>query len=464
MKADSLIELASRLQRGEVSATDVMQQTMARIDATQETLNAVTYRAGDEALLEAAQRADQRIATGEAGPLEGVPLGVKDLEDVAGMPTSKGSRFFEGQVAERDSTQVERLRAAGAIPVVKTNTPEFGFTAISKNLPFGTTRSPWNHERTSGGSSGGSAALLAAGVLQLVTSSDGGGSIRIPASFVGAVGLKTSFGRVPMGPSTVWNYGDTSVYGPMTKTVADAALFLDLVAGPSPYDPNSLPAPPVGYREALQQETGRLRIGYSRDLGYAVVQRDVAASVDAAVEKLAGAGHEIVELEGGPPNLGAFWGALGNFELAGQLHEQLKANESDFTRAFARGLRGAWEMTPELWGDSARKRMALNNWCAEVFETVDLLVTPTVPYDPPPAGGPFPEETDGRRHPPAGVASFTIPFNLSGHPALTLRAGISDLGLPIGVQLVAPRHRDDLALQVGATLEAALPPSDWPEV
>ena len=245
----------------------------------------------------------------------------------------------------------------------------------------------------------------------------------------------------------------------MTKTVADAALFLDLVAGPSPYDPNSLPAPPVGYREALQQETGRLRIGYSRDLGYAVVQQDVAAAVDAAVEKLAGAGHEVVELEGGPPNLGAFWGALGNFELAGQLHEQLKANEGDFTRAFARGLRGAWEMTPELWGDSARKRMALNNWCAEVFETVDLLVTPTVPYDPPPAGGPFPEETDGRRHPPAGVASFTIPFNLSGHPALTLRAGMSGLGLPIGVQLVAPRHRDDLALQVGATLEAALPPS-----
>lgn len=464
MKADSLIELASRLRRGEVSATQVMQQTLERLDGTHEALNAVTHRAADEGLFEAARRAEERLAAGEGGPLEGVPLGVKDLEDVAGMPTSKGSRFFEGQIAERDSTQVERLRAAGAIPVAKTNTPEFGFTAISKNLPFGTTRSPWNLERTPGGSSGGSAALLAAGVLPLVTSSDGGGSIRIPASFVGAVGLKTSFGRVPMGPSSVWNYGDTSVYGPLTKTVADAALFLDVVAGPSPYDPSSLPSPNVSYVEALEHETGRLRIGYSKDLGYAVVQRDVANRVDAAVELLVRAGHEIVELEDGPPNLGAFWGALGNFELAGQLHEQLKASEGDFTRAFARGLRGAWEMTPELWGDAARKRMALNDWCARLFETVDLLVTPTVPYDPPLAGGPFPEETEGRRHPPAGVASFTIPFNLSGHPALTLRAGLSDLGLPVGVQLVAPRHRDELALQVGAVLESALPASHWPEV
>ncbi|MEM1246709.1 MAG: amidase [Acidobacteriota bacterium] len=464
MKANSLTELASLLQAGEVSAIDVMQETLRRVDATHESLNAVTHRAEDEPLLEAAAQADERLAAGKAGPLEGLPLGVKDLEDVAGMPTSKGSRFFEGQIAERDSTQVARLRAAGAIPVVKTNTPEFGFTAISKNLPFGTTRSPWNLERTPGGSSGGSAALLSAGVLPLVTSSDGGGSIRIPASFVGAVGLKTSFGRVPMGPSTVWNYGDTSVYGPLTKTVADAALFLDVVAGPSPYDPNSLPAPSVSYREVVQREPGPLRIGYSRDLGYAVVQPDVANRVDEAVEALAGAGHEIVELDGGPPNLGSFWGALGNFELAGQLHEQLRESEADFTRAFARGLRGAWEMTPELWGDSARKRMALNNWCAELFETVDLLVTPTVPYDPPPAGGPFPEEIGGRAQPPAGVASFTIPFNLSGHPALTLRAGLSDRGLPVGVQLVAPRHRDDLALQVGSALEGALPVCDWPEI
>ena len=464
MTSQSLAELVGELKSSQLSARSLMEGTLGRLDATHGHLNAFTFRAEPDDLFAQSEQSDARIATGEGRPLEGIPLGVKDLEDVAGMPTSKGSRLFEGQIAETDSTQVERLRGAGAIVVGKTNTPEFGFTAISKNLPFGTTRSPWNLERTPGGSSGGSAAALAAGVVPLVTSSDGGGSIRIPASFVGAVGLKPSFGRVPMGPGNVWQYGDTSCYGPMTKTVDDAALFLDVVAGPSPWDPNSLPAAGLSYRATLGELPDGLRIGFSPDLGYAVVQKDVAARVADAVRKLESNGFDVREITDGPPNLGSFWGALGNFELAGQLHEQLKQREGDITRALARGLRSAWEMTPELWGDSARKRMELNNWCGRLFEEIDILVTPTVPYDPPLAGGPFPEEIDGRRQPPAGVAAFTIPFNLSGHPALTLRAGLSDLGLPVGIQLVGPRHREDLVLQLGQVLEGLLPPGDWPSV
>ncbi len=464
MKDVTLLQLVDQLKRRETSAVDVMRATLRRADATHAALNAFTYRASEDELLTQAEAADARLDSGASRPLEGVPLGVKDLENVAGMPTSMGSRLFEGQIADRDAVHIERLRAAGAIVVGKTNTPEFGFTAISKNLPFGTTRSPWNLDHTPGGSSGGSAALLAGEVLPLVTASDGGGSIRIPASFVGAVGLKPSFGRVPMGPGRHWSYGDTSCYGPLSKTVDDAAFYLDLVSGPSPYDPNSLPAPTVSYFGTVQDAPSELRIAFSPDLGYAVVQRDVAALVEQAAQHLARAGYDVETLAGGPPNLGAFWGALGNFELAGQLHELLKERESDFTNAFARGLRGAWEMTPELWGDAARKRMQLNLWCAEVFEQYDLLVTPTVPYDPPPAGGPFPEETEGRRHPPAGVASFTIPFNLSGHPALSLRAGMSDAGLPVGVQIVGPRHREDLVLQVARVLEQSLPPAFWPEI
>src|SRR5262249_2190057 len=181
------------------------------------------------------------------------------------------------------SAQVARVGAAGAIPLGKTNSPEFGSTAITKNPLFGVTRSPWDPERSPGGSSGGSAAAIAGELLPIATGSDGGGSIRLPASLPGTFGLKRSFGRVPKGPLARWDHGATSVYGPLTKTVDDAALLLDLVAGPDPRDPRSLPAAPGSFREAARQPLGRLRIAYSADLGYAIVDRDIGARVAAAV-------------------------------------------------------------------------------------------------------------------------------------------------------------------------------------
>ncbi len=265
-------------------------------------------------------------------------------------------------MATRDSTQVQRLRAAGAIVVGKTNTPEFGFTAITKNLVYGVTRSPWNLERTPGGSSGGSAAALAGSVLPLVTASDGGGSIRIPASFTGAFGLKPSFGRIPLGPADHWGYADTAVYGPLTKTVEDAALFLDQVVGPSPHDPNSLPHPGLSYLEAVRTPlNGKLRIGFSPDLGYAVVQSDVAAAVEAGVKSARVARPPLDALPDGPPMIGPEWGVLGSFELASQLHPWLPAREPDFGRAFLASMRAGWSMTPELWGEGARLRAELND-------------------------------------------------------------------------------------------------------
>jgi len=243
----TLVELTDTLRKRRASPVELMNAVLQRIDATHADLNAVVARHDRDALLRDASVAEARIARGEARPLEGIPLGVKDLEDAQGLVTSHGSLPFRDQVARGDSTQVARLRAAGAVVVGKTNAPEFGYTALTKNLVYGVTRSPWNLARTPGGSSGGSAAALAAAVLPLVTASDGGGSIRIPASFTGAFGLKPSFGRVPRGPADHWDYGSTSVYGPLTKTVEDAALVLDQIAGPSPYDPNSLPAPGLSY-------------------------------------------------------------------------------------------------------------------------------------------------------------------------------------------------------------------------
>jgi Asp-tRNA(Asn)/Glu-tRNA(Gln) amidotransferase A subunit family amidase len=460
----TLTELTETLRAREASPVELMQAVLQRIDETNPDLNAVVAMYDRERLLQEARAAEERIARGEARPLEGVPLGVKDLEDAAGLVTSLGSVPFRHNVAKRDSTQVGRLRAAGAIVVGKTNAPEFGYTAITKNLVYGVTRSPWNLERTPGGSSGGSAAAMAANVLPLVTSSDGGGSIRIPASFTGCFGLKTSFGRVPTGPQQEWHYDDTSVYGPTTKTVEDAALFLDQVVGPSPYDPNSLPHPGLSYLEAVRTPLSRkLRIAYSADLGYAVVQSDVAAAVEENVRVFEKLGHRVTAISGGPPLLGREWGLLGSFELAARLHELLPEHEQEFGRTFIAGVKMAWQVNPEVWGRSARLRMQLNNWAAELFDQFDLLVTPTVPYDPPLARGPFPEETEGRQQVIAGVASFTIPFNLSWHPAATVRVGLSRAGLPMGMQIVGPRHRDDLVLQAARAFERERPwHPQWP--
>ncbi len=381
-----------------------------------------------------------------------------------GMVTSFGSVPFAKNVAAQDSTQVARLRAAGAIPVGKTNTPEFGFTAITKNPLFGATRSPWDLGRSPGGSSGGSAAALAGCVLPLVTASDGGGSIRIPASFTGAFGLKPSHGRVPRGPAEAWDYPAMSVYGPLTKTVEDAALFLDLVAGPSPCDPFSLPEPELSFLDSVRKPLpDKLRIAYSPDLGYAAVQDDIAAAVEAAAVVFAKLGHEIETIAGGPPDLSRLWGSVGRFHQAGLLQEVIRDRPQDMTHSYVRGLQRAGEMTPEAWGQAARERSLLNNWCAELFGRYHLLITPTVPYDPPPARGPFPSEIGGKSLPPVGVAAFTIPFNLSWHPAATVRAGLSAAGLPIGLQIVGRRHDDALVLQAARAFEQERPwHPQWP--
>jgi aspartyl-tRNA(Asn)/glutamyl-tRNA(Gln) amidotransferase subunit A len=359
---------------------------------------------------------------------------------------------------------VARLRAAGAILLGKTNSPEFGYTAITKNLIYGVTRSPWDRERTPGGSSGGSAAAMAGEVLPLVTASDGGGSIRIPASFTGCFGLKPSYGRVPRGPFEHWDHGMTSVYGPLTKTVGDAALVLDQVAGHSHWDPTSLPAPERTYTSAVDRPLERkLNIACSIDLGYAVVQSDVAAAAEETFGVFERLGHRVKRISGGPAELGAHWGLLGAYEIAAKIAHLLPERESEFMKSLMDGVRMATDITPRWWGDMSKKRAALVAWCAELFSEYDLLLTPSVPYDPPPAKGPFPEQTEGRQQRIASVAAFTIPFNLAWNPAASVRMGLSKAGLPMGLQIVAAHHRDDLVLQAARAFERERPwHPNWP--
>jgi aspartyl-tRNA(Asn)/glutamyl-tRNA(Gln) amidotransferase subunit A len=460
----SLTETARLLAARDLSAVELMEQTFARIEETQPTLNAFTSMRDADACLADARDAQERIAAGDARPLEGIPLGVKDLEDAAGLVTSKGSVPFKDNMATRDSYQVERLRAAGAIVIGKTNAPEFGYTAITKNLIFGATHNPWNLERSPGGSSGGTSAAIAGGVVPLGTASDGGGSVRLPAAMTGCFGHKVSYGRIPHGPDPYWVSIDTAVHGPLTRTVEDAALHLDLVAGPHRADPNSLPHPGISYRETLRDLPAGLRIGFSPDLGYTPVQRDVAEVVGEAAAAFAELGHHVELVKGGPPALGRDWGMANSFEAAGELAQYLPEHENEFGRTFIWGVKQGWRMTPERWAESRRRRAELNRWCAEIFEQYDLLLTPTLPFDPPPAKGPFPKEIEGNTLPDASVGAFTIPFNLSWHPASTVRAGLSEAGLPVGLQIVAPRHRDDLCLQASWAFEQAHPwAQHWPE-
>ncbi len=195
------------------------------------------------------------------------------------------------------------------------------------------------------------------------------------------------------------------------------------------------------------------------------MQSDVAAAVEQGVKVLEKLGHRVERMTGGPPQLGRDWGVINAFELAARIHHLLPEHESEFGRGFITGVKLGWGMTPEWWGKAAELRARLNDWCAEVFQRFDLLVTPTVPYDPPLARGPFPEETEGRPQILVGVASFTVPFNLSWHPAATVRVGLSRVGLPIGMQIVGPRHRDDLVLQAARAFEREQPwHPHWPRL
>jgi Asp-tRNA(Asn)/Glu-tRNA(Gln) amidotransferase A subunit family amidase len=460
----TLLELSETLRTKRASAVDLMREVFARVDEENPRLNAIVVARDRDALLGDAHLADARIRSGEARPLEGIPLGVKDLEDAEGLLTTHGSKLFKDHVAKRDSTQVSRLKAAGAIVFGKTNTPEFGTNAISKNLLFGVTRSPWDLERTSGGSSGGSSAALAAEMLPLVTASDGGGSIRIPASFVGAFGMKPSYGRVPRGPFQDWEHSTTIAYGPLTKTVEDGAFFLDLVAGYDAHDPMSLPNSGVSYLEAARRPLEKkLKIAYSPDLAYAVVQSDVAAVVEDGVRELERLGHAVTQIEGGPPDMNAEWGLLSVFEIGARFASLRPARDAEFGRALLETMGFVENMSQSMWGSIGAKRLAVAEWCASVFSEYDVLVTPTLPYDPPPAKGPFPTETEGRPQNTASVASFTIPFNMSWNPAATVRAGLSKAGLPVGMQLVAAHHREDVLFQLARAFERERPahPS-WP--
>lgn len=451
--------LAGMLRTRELSPRELMQATLDRIDSVNPTLNAMAARFPADVLLANAGRIGDRMVRGDdVGPLAGLPLGVKDLEDAVGLPTTMGSLLYEHRMALRDSVQVARLKRAGAIVVGKTNTPEFGYTAFTSNRLFGTTRSPWRPDLTPGGSSGGSSAAIAGGMLPLATASDGGGSIRIPASFTNLFGLKPSNGRIPWGPESMLRISANVVSGPLTRCVRDAALWLDVTVGPDASDPYALPHPGYSYLERIEHPPCDLRIAYNPTLGYATLAAAVRDQVDAALQTLSHCGHSVELLEDAIPDVVFHWLSLMSSEEHAIHGQAIAGREHLLDPGFLPGLALAQEFTAATLAEIQRCRTTLVRYLDDLFARFDLLATPTVASLPFAAEGPLPFEVDGVPvTSPGGALAFTYPFNFSAHPAVSLPAGFTDDDLPVGLQLVAPRLHDDLLLRVSLQYEEERP-------
>ncbi len=458
-------KLVSLIKSGKLSPTQLIEASLSRIEAINGSINAFVALRAEQALAEA-KDLEKKLARGsDPGPLCGIPFGVKDLEDTEGMATTYGSIPFKDNFASRDSIQVQRLKRAGAIVLGKTNTPEFGFTGFTKNRLFGVTRNPWNTELTPGGSSGGSAAAVASGMVPFATGSDAGGSIRIPACYTGCFGIKPTYGRIPLGPFDVMPMSRLWNLGPITRTVEDAALYLDVVSGYHPCDPDSIPAASSTYLSCLPQLPKNLKIAFSMDLGFAPVQKQVRDAINEAINVFEDLGHVVEEWKGVFPDVSEAWSELVCLDIYGLLGDKLAFARPEMGRTLVFALDHAASLSATRLLEHQKIRCELNSVLKDIFTTFDLFITPTLPTEPFGAKGPPPGEIDGVKIPILWAVAFTYPFNFSGHPAATVRAGLPPEGLPVGLQIVAERHREDLVLQASYAFQQAKPwNSIWPSI
>ena len=465
------VTMAAEIRARRLSPVEVTQAVLERMERLEPTLHAYCTPT-PELAMETARRVEAAIADGQqVGPLAGVPVAVKDLICTRGIRTVSGSRAYEDFVPDEDDVVVERLKAADAVILGKTNVPEFGYSGVGHNLVFPATRNPWNTELTSGGSSAGSGAAVAAGMGPLALGSDGGGSIRIPSSFCGLYGLKASMGRVPLYPGTkderlpgVSSWESLEHIGPMTRTVADSALLMSVIAGPDPRDRLSVPAGDVDWTRCTEGGIRGLRVAYSADWGYAAVDPRVRAVVDDAVEAFErdlGCTVERVD-PSWPHPYEAFWAIVANeSDLRGLRAMVERIGADNMTPHVVDFIRTEW--TAEQFTDALMVRKAVQNEMWRLMQDHDLLLTPTLAVPPFEVGIQGPEVIDGRSVEPFEWLHFTYPLNFTGQPAASVPAGWTDDGLPVGLQVIG-RHLDDsTVLRASAALEAARPWAQrWP--
>jgi aspartyl-tRNA(Asn)/glutamyl-tRNA(Gln) amidotransferase subunit A len=451
------LELADLIHARKVSPVEVVDAALGRIAALNPRLNAYATVAEEEAR-EAAAAAEVAVMTGqELPPLHGVPVSVKDLVFTRRLRTTGGSRLFADHVPEEDAVAVERLRAAGAVLLGKTTTPEFGHKAVTESPLLGPSRNPWNLGLTPGGSSGGAAAAVAAGLGALALGTDGGGSIRIPAAFCGVYGLKPSFGRVPSGPG--FRGWETLAHtGPMTRTVRDAALMLDALAGPDDRDRHSLPAEGgPSYLAACEAGIAGLAVAWSPDLGVAVVDPDVAALCEqaAVVFESLGCHVEVVTPTWQDPE--PIFTTLAAAESWAVWGPRLADARELLDPTFVAFLEYGGRITAEEYLRAGLARREFWSEAQRFLARFDLLLTPAVAIPPFPVGARPRREVEGRRASPLSWMPFGFPFNLTGQPAASVPAGFTAAGLPVGLQIVGRRHGDPTVLAASAAFEAAAP-------
>ncbi|MFE6821373.1 amidase [Streptomyces sp. NPDC057690] len=452
-RAAGLTATARALAEGEVSSRTLVEHTLARIEASQGTLNAFRIVRAEAALAEA-DAADRELAAGGRRPLLGVPVAVKDDMDVAGEPTAFGCQGVHPAVTE-DGEAVRRLRAAGAVIVGKTNTCELGQWPFTEGPAFGATRNPWSTEHTPGGSSGGSAAAVAAGLVPAALGSDGAGSVRIPASWTHLVGIKPQRGRVSTWPRGESFHGIT-VNGTLARTVADAALLLDAASGNHAHDPHRPPA--VDASAAVGRDPGRLRIALSLKPPFTAVparlRPEVRARVLEVAERLACLGHTVEEAD--PP-----YGQIGlAFVPRATAGIAERVAEAPFPALLDRRTRGAARLGRLLGGvplrAARRAEAVLHRRIGGFFEKYDVILAPTTAAPPPRIGAMLHLSGFATDRAMIAACPYAWPWNVLGWPGVNVPAGFAPGGLPVGAQLLGPANSEPLLISLAARLEAEL--------
>jgi amidase/aspartyl-tRNA(Asn)/glutamyl-tRNA(Gln) amidotransferase subunit A len=440
-------------------------------------LNAFVTVLEDEAR-ERAQETEQAVEAGEElGPMHGVPIAVKDLFDFkAGVRNTMGSKPFEEFVPDESATYVERLEEAGAIIVGKTNTPEFGHKGTTDNRVIGPTSTPFDLDRNAGGSSGGSAAAVADGLVPIAQGSDGGGSVRIPASFCGVYGFKASYGRVAQAirPDAFLSHTPTIHAGPLTRSVEDAALMLEVMTGPHPRDPLSMPDDDPDYRDAVRRGIENFKIAYSPTFEIFPVDDRVRAVVAEAVSAFEETGAAVEEVDLGiehsQQELADLWireiGMLYHSAVEGFKDEGINLlgeHRDDLSPEFAEMLEDTRDLSVIEYKRDEHVRTEVYDAIQDVFVEYDLLVTPTLAVPPvenendPETQTIGPTEVNGEPIDPLIGWCLTYPINFTGHPAASIPAGLTDDGLPVGLQLVGDRFADTDVLAASGAFERVRP-------
>jgi len=449
----SATELVELFRTHAASPAEVAKAVLKRIELLNPKLNA--FNLVSEKALEDARASEARWMRGEPkGLLDGVPVSIKDILLTKGWPTLRGSKTVDPKGPwNDDAPAVARLREHGAVLLGKTTTPEFGWKGVTDSPLTGITRNPWNPAKTPGGSSGGAAAALASGMGPLAIGTDGGGSIRIPCSFSGLFGIKPSFGRVPAWPLSP--FGTVAHVGPMTRTVADAALTLNVLALPDARDWHALPFDARDYRTGLEHGVRDLRIAWSPNLGYARVDPEVAALVSKAVAIFEELGAKVEEknpgFENPEPVFRTHWFSGAAFLLKTMSGEKSKLVDPGLLEVAAQGEKIA---AAEIL-DAQMKRGALGTLMNLFHRDYDLLVTPTLAVAAFDTGREFPETSKNDRW--TDWTPFTYPFNLTQQPAASIPCGLTEAGLPVGLHIVGPRYADALVLRAARAFETARP-------